>query len=148
MINIREATLEDFALFELHEKNLEEIKASSSIYHELYMAALYEASDHKQIVTLNNKPICISGVVNGHNLWLFFSDGVETLPISFFKETRNELNNLINECGYIEGHIYSKNIFALQWAKFMKIKIEDPKERGINGELFHYFFKGKEIKYV
>lgn len=144
MISIREATLEDFALFELHEKNIEEIKVSSGIEPGLCMAALYEASEHKQITLLDNQPICISGLVDKHNLWLFFSADIKTLPLSFFKETRKELNNLINQCNYIEGYIYSKNTFALQWSKFMNITIEEPKEHGINGELFHYFFKRKE----
>jgi hypothetical protein len=144
VISIREATFEDFALFELHEKNLEEIKVSSGIEPGLCMAALYETSEYKQIVLLDNKPICISGLVDKHNLWLFFAVDVETLPLSFFKETHKGLNSLLNQCGYIEGHIYSENIFALQWAKFMKITIEEPKEYGIENKLFHYFFKRKE----
>ncbi len=143
-IDIRGATFEDFALFDLHEKNIEEIKASSGIEPGLCMAALYEASEHKQIVLLDDQPICISGLANRHNLWLFFSSDIKTLPLSFFKETSKELNNLINQCGYIEGYIYSKNTFALQWAKFMKITIEEPIAHGVNGELFHYFFKRKE----
>jgi hypothetical protein len=144
VISIRVATLEDFALFELHEKNIEEIKVSSGIEPGLCIAALYETSEQKQIVLLDNKPICISGLVDKHNLWLFFSAEIENLPLSFFKETRKGLNNLLNQCDYIDGYIYSKNTFALQWAKFMKITIEEPKAYGVNGELFHYFFKRKE----
>lgn len=140
MIKIRDATLEDFATFELHEKNIEEIKASAGIEPLLYMASLYEASECKQIVLLDDKPICISGIAGQHNLWLLFSAEIETLPLSFFKETRKELNNILDQFGYIEGHIYSKNTFALQWAKFMKITIKDPKGHG----LFHYFYKRME----
>jgi hypothetical protein len=144
VISIREATFKDFALFELHENNIEEIKVSSGIEPGLCMAALYETSEQKQIVLLDDKPICISGLVDNHNLWLFFSADIENMPLSFFKETRKGLNNLLNKCDYIEGYIYSENAFALQWAKFMKITIDDPKEYGVENKLFHYFFKRKE----
>lgn len=144
MISIREATLEDFALFELHEKNIEEIKVSSGIEPGLCIAALYEVSNYKKIITENSKPICIFGMADQHNIWLFFAADIKILPLSFFKETLKELKALLSQCDYIEGYIYSKNTFALQWAKFMKMTIKEPIEYGVENKLFHYFFKRKE----
>jgi hypothetical protein len=137
VLNSREATLEDFANFELHEKNIEELKASLTIDIDVIMAFLWDNSQDKTIVFVDNKPTCLLGVINSTEVWLFFSKDIDNLPISFFKLGKK----FIERYDYLQGHIYSENIFALQWAKFMGFIIEEPQPYGVNGELFHKFYK-------
>jgi hypothetical protein len=137
VLNSREATLEDFVNFELHQKNIDELKASLNIDITIIMKFLWDNSQDKTIVLVDDKPTCLLGVINSTEVWLFFYKDIDNLPISFFKLGKK----FIAKYDKLQGHIYSENTFALQWAKFMDFTIEEPQPYGVNGELFHKFYK-------
>lgn len=137
MLNIREATIEDFSNFELHKKNIEELKASVNMDIDVCMDILWDVSQDKIIVFVDDKPTCLLGVINSTEVWLFFSKSIDVLPLSFFKQSKK----FIAKYDHLQGHIYSENIFALQWAKFMGFVIEEAKPYGVFGKLFHKFYK-------
>jgi hypothetical protein len=137
MLNLREATLDDFSNFELHQKNIDELKAYLTVEIDVIMALLWDNSQDKTIVFIDDKPACLLGVINSTEVWLFFSKDIDKLPLSFFKLGKK----FIAKYDYLQGHIYSENTFALQWAKFMGFTIEEPKPYGEQGKLFHKFYK-------
>jgi len=138
MITLRTATLEDFTDFKLHQKNLDELKAGVNIDVNTCLSFLFSVTQDKQIALIDDKPVCLLGVINNQEIWLFFSKEVDKLPLSFFKEGKK----LISKYKNLSGRIYHKNTFALEWAKFMGFIIEDAKQYGVNGELFYKFHKG------
>jgi hypothetical protein len=140
VIDVREATLIDFANFELHQNNIEELKASIGMDVDMCLAALWDISSDRNIVFVDDEPTCLLGVINGNEIWLFFSKNVNKLPLSFFKLSKT----FIAKYDQLQGMVYSENTFALQWAKWMGFFIEKPEPYGIEGKLFHRFYKGKE----
>lgn len=143
MVIIKDATLNDFANFKLHPKNIEEIRATTNTELDMCMAILHDISSDKKIVIYNNKPICIMGLIK-NQLWLFFNEQVKNLPLSFFKESIKYVNWLLDKYKYIHGDIYYKNTFAFEWAKFLKFKINDLDKEYINGE-FYRFERGEKL---
>ena len=135
---LRESTFDDFTQLNLHPKNIEEIKVSSGIDPTLCLAILWEHSIEKVTVFVNDKPVCLFGIVKPNNFWLFFSADVIELPLSFFKESRKMVKRIHEVYGFVEGRIYEKNTFALEWAKFVGWTI-DPLADG-----FYRFYCGKE----
>jgi len=139
-IIIDDATLEDFATFTPHDKNIAEIKAAVNIDFDVIMAALYDASTDKKKVLCGNKIICLIGMVE-NSIWLYFSSGVDKLPLSFFKASRKFINEMLKKYPLIEGNIYYKNTFSLDWAKFMGFKICEPHLEGLHNEPFYRFYQ-------
>lgn len=138
-IKVREATFNDFALFELHPKNLQEIDVMSGLDYTFVLAALWELSTDKKIAFHDNIPVCITGIVDGYKIWLYFSKEVNELPLSFFKESKRFISDLLTKYDKIEGFIYYQNTFALEWAKLMKFTINDPVIMGVKQEMFYPF---------
>ena len=138
---MEKATYEDFMSFRLHEKNIEEIQAFGDIPAEEVLPLLWNAKSDKRIVTVDGKTVCLLGVAETGEIWLFFASGINLLPMSFFKLGRQFVGNY----EYLYGNIYSGNTFALEWAKFMGFTIEEAKPFGMYGKLFHGFYKGGGI---
>ena len=137
MVELRPSTLEEFKNFELHQKNIDELQASLEISIDTCMSILWDVSQDKTTVLIDDKPACLLGVINSTQVWLFFSKDIDKLPLSFFKESKKFIAKYDN----LTGHIYSENTFALQWAKFMGFTIDEPQPYGVRGELFHKFYK-------
>lgn len=137
-IKLRESILNDYALIKLHPRNIEEIEALSGVEPDICLAALWDNSIEKITVLDKEQPICLFGVMPPNNLWLFFADVTE-LPVSFFKESRRMVKRIRELYPDIEGWIYSKNIFALQWSKWVGWNIDEPIPYGKEGKLFYRF---------
>lgn len=140
MIEIKDATFNDFALFTPHADNIAEMNAMCDYEPGLIMALLWEHSEHKKAVFDGDKLLCLTGIIDSNKVWLYFSAGIYKLPLSFFKTSRLFVANLLTEHGMIEGYIYSKNKFSLDWARFIGFTIEDAAPQGAKGKLFHYFY--------
>jgi hypothetical protein len=143
VVEIRESLFNDYSLFDMHLNNIAEIKVTTDINPDLYMAVLWEASKEKSTVIIDNKIICLFGVMQPNIVWLFFSKKVTELPLSFFKKSREVVRGIIKKYKNVEGMIYSENTFSLKWAKFIGWEIDPPVPCGKKGELF-YKFHGKE----
>lgn len=137
MISISPATLNDFTSFQLHQKNIEELKAGVNVDVSTCLSFLFSVSQDKKIVLSDDKPVCLFGIIDKSEIWLFFHKDIESLPLSFFKESKKFISKYDN----LQGRIYSKNTFALQWAKFVGFTIENAEPYGVSGELFHKFYK-------
>lgn len=125
MVVVRELTVKDISNFELNQANINEIRATTDEDIGLILATLYDMSQEKYIVIVDGTPVCIFGLVkrnNGKEVWLFFSKHIEKLPLSFFKESKKWFKSQNN----ISGQIFLDNIFALEWAKFMGFKFDEP----------------------
>jgi hypothetical protein len=141
---VREASFSDFANFYPHPNNLEEIKVSLDIDPDMCLAILWDHSKEKIVAELEGNLVCLCGIVPPNNFWLFFSRDVTSLPLSFFKASREIAGKIIEVYGYAEGRIYSQNTFALQWAKWAGWTIEPGEPYGNEGKIFHRFHIGKE----
>lgn len=141
MLVIREATFADFVDFRLHPCNIKEVELLAGIDQELALAVLWDVSIQKVSVLIDDNVVCLLGITDPSEIWLFFSKDVTDLPLSFFKVSRKFVANLIETYGSIEGRIYIGNIFALQWAKFMGFTLEPPESFGKEGALFQRFAK-------
>jgi hypothetical protein len=144
MVKVRNANLEDFVKIKLHPNNIAELKAISDVDPDACMSLLWEFSKEKLVAEADGNIVCLCGIVNPNNFWLFFSEDIKTLPLSFFKASREIARRIIEVYGYSEGWIYSQNTFALQWAKWAGWTIEQGKPYGTKGEIFHRFYIGKE----
>ena len=125
MVVVRELTVKDISNFELNQANINEIRATTDADIDFILAGLYEISQEKYIVIVDGMPVCIFGLVdrnNGKEMWLFFSKYVTKLPLSFFKESKKWFKSQSN----IFGQIFIDNKFALEWAKFMGFKFDEP----------------------
>jgi hypothetical protein len=134
-VNIRKATFNDFAVFKLHPKNIEEVQVLSEIDPDTCLAILWDHAVEKNIYTVNDKPTCLFGFLPNNEFWLFFHEGINSLPLSFFKISKK----YIADCKKVHGMIYYKNTFALEWVKFIGFEIKPAKNK-----LFYDFWKRKE----
>jgi hypothetical protein len=69
-----------------------------------------------------------------------FGANVETLPISFYKKSREVVEELARSRPSLSGHIYCKNDFSLRWAKFLGFTIKEAEPYGVKNEPFHPFY--------
>ena len=122
-VEIKEVGLKEFALFHPHEANVAEIKAETDSPVCLVMSVLYDASERKYGVFVDGNLTCLFGIVNDE-VWLFFEEDVKSLPLSFFKKSREWFSK-----NNVHGRIYCKNEFAIKWAKFMGFLVEDTGEQ-------------------
>lgn len=141
MLEVREATFDDFVEFKLHPCNVKELELLAGIDQDLCMAVLWDVSVDKTIVLVDGKAVCLLGITPPNEIWLFFSESVTNLPLSFFKSSRKFVENLLELYGSINGRIYINNTFALQWAKWMGFTIKPPAPYGKEGALFQRFSK-------
>lgn len=122
-VEIKEAGLKEFALFHPHEANIAEIKVETNVSICLVMSVLFDLSERKYGVYIDDKLTCLFGIVKDE-VWLFFEEDVKSLPLSFFKKSKEwfKENN-------VHGRIYCKNDFAIKWSRFMGFIVEDTGEQ-------------------
>lgn len=141
MIETRPATIGDFALFHPSEPNIAEIRAVTDAEILRCMALLWETSGEKTAVIQDGRLIALYGIAEDNELWLFFSGGLQSLPLSFFKKSRQ----FIAEHPKVHGRVYIKNKFAIDWARFLGFSLSQPYKFGQKGEMFMDFFKKEAV---
>lgn len=88
-----------------------------------------EMSDYCWVVEDKGKLLSIAGVAKnekGATIWIMFDANLESLPLSFFKESKKYVRFMLNEYGYIENFAEVNKTFVMKWAESMGFTIDKP----------------------
>lgn len=71
--------------------------------------------------------------------WLMTSPAIETIPITFVREARNELSLMLDMYPKLEGYVAASYSQACGFLRFLGFKLCDPIEIGPDRELFYAY---------
>lgn len=154
MVNIRTAVIDDvYSLCNrLRKQDSDEVKALVGLTDETALAASFRESDSVFVAEINEKIICMFGVCKniegGGFPWLLGSDDVEKVPITFIRKSRKYVKQFLNDYGFLENYVDTRNTLSVQWLRWLGFNIESPQPFGIEGRLFSRFTLGGENKCV
>lgn len=139
---IRESVPSDY-MITLHPKNIEEIGQYTEDFYKRAVVILAQYSAERWTITdKKGKILSIAGVAKNekgrYDIWLLFAD-IEKIPLSFYKETYKKTREIVKKYGTLDGSVYIKNTFALEWAKFIGAKVSEPAPKGLYNNLFYDF---------
>lgn len=132
-MEIRESIIDDYLNIELSEPNIKEIHAVCSEGIKTCLMTMWNSSLERCTVVDKGNIICILGVCEGNELWVFFSK-LDKLPLSFFKLARKIIVGKP-----FHGLIYKENTFAVELIKFLGFEVDEPIQCGYKNELFMKF---------
>lgn len=147
MVSIRPAIIDDvYALCNrLRKQDTDEVMALVGLDNKTALELAFNESDKVFIGEINGLVVCMFGVSkinNGGSPWLLGSDEVNTIPITFIRESRKYINDFVLEYGYLENYVDARNTLSIQWLKWLGFKIEEPVQMGVEGRLFSRFTLG------
>lgn len=105
----------------------------------------FEESDFCVVVTINNSPCVILGLVIRDVLsgsgtpWLLGTDYALKHKREFIKLVPDVISDMLNVCPYLVNHVHAENRVSIRWLKRIGFTIEQPLPYGVDGELFHRF---------
>lgn len=147
MVSKRAATLADVQGFKLRQEDIEEIWASTRLNAADALRASFDASEECWAGEMDGEVFCIFGcvpTVDGGNLWMLFADGLKSLPLTFYRQSRQHLCYMLAKYGYLSNHVDARNSFIIGWVKWLGFTVEDAKPYGADGQPFHRFYKRRD----
>lgn len=93
-------------------------------------------------VELDGETVAILGAVtlslinNRGLIWLLGTDGIDKLPITFGRHTKDLIEEFFQEWDSLENWVHEENLKSLKWLKGAGFKIGDPQPYGVDGEIF------------
>lgn len=139
MVDIVVADREAVRSLRLHPANREEIKALVDLDEQAVLDLFADSVEEVYEVKLDGVTVCVMGVHVGA-VSLMFAEWVDALPLSFFKISREVVDELRQRYPELGGHIYCNNHFSLRWARFLGFKIDPAQPYGPKQALFHRFY--------
>ena len=134
-MEIKESTIDDYLNFEPSEPNIKEITAVTDAPLRVCMMTMWNSSLERYTVKHQGKTLCLLGVCEGNEFWVFFSK-LDKLPLSFYKLAKEKITGKP-----FHGKIYKENIFAVKMIKFLGYEVTEPFPYGYKGELFMNFYR-------
>lgn len=95
---------------------------------------------------INNKPICIWGVVTCHDLetvgvpWMLGSKELEKYALSFIRVCQEQLFEILNKYMMLTNFVDVRNKKSIKWLKWLGFDFLPPEKYGFDGELFQRFY--------
>lgn len=147
-ITVQQATREDaeYISFNMRKQDVDEIWAAAH----MTPAAAMQYSINNTIFCLS---IRISGVpcavfgVNGESVvgrtgvvWLLGTPAIETIKYRFVKHSRKFVDLMLEFYPVISNYVSIENTVSIAWLKFLGATFDLPKQYGIEGKLFKYFY--------
>lgn len=86
-------------------------------------------------------PACMYGYAmqNGHGVpWAICTTAVERHPVPFLRESRRFIDSLPMA---LQNYVDARNTKTIEWLTWLGFTIDTPAPLGINGELFHRFWR-------
>ena len=137
MIEIKTPSYDEFMSFTPSHANILEISEVCNADIQTVMSVLYNASEVKFGAYDGDILVCLFGICPDNELWLFFSDKVIYLPMSFYRVAKKFISDK-----NLHGKVYIENKFAIELVQFLGFKLGEPCPYGLNGNLFMDFTKG------
>lgn len=73
--------------------------------------------------------------------WLLGTDAVERVSRRFIRDSQLWVEELMEGKAILKNIVDARNLRSIAWLKLLGFTIEEPKPLGVNGELFHPFYK-------
>lgn len=138
-MEIRHATLADIERFNLRQDDINEMMLFGAPNGRDGLLMTFNMSDLCWCGENKGNIFCVAGCakdVKGGRLWILIADGVQNLPLSFFKESRKYVKLMLDKYGYLENYALSHKKFVLDWSRWLGFTVDSPIPYGPNGELF------------
>lgn len=145
-IIVRAATREDIARFavKMRPEDIEEAWTLCRLSGYEGLMQSYEVSKECQIGVLDGKIFCIYGCTPGGDeasIWMMFVKDIQALPMSFFRKSREYLQNMLKTYGRIGNYVRPENTFILKWLTWLGFTIEPLEQIGVDNIWAHRFWK-------
>lgn len=90
---------------------------------------------------IHGEPACVYGMADHGDFgvpWAVVSTTAERYPLPFLRESRRFIDSLTMR---LENYVDTRNTQAIAWLRWLGFTIDDPRPVGVNGELFHRFWR-------
>tara|TARA_R100001460_G_C3541882_1_gene174556 strand:+ start:640 stop:1092 length:453 start_codon:yes stop_codon:yes gene_type:complete len=150
MIEFRRSVIPDIAYIvdDIRKGDYEEIKALGSDPTE----ALYHGLVHSEAMTVteDDHPVVIYGVVQedtGGRIWLIGNNRLNKLSVRFCKESRQRVQDYLEEYKYLYNIVDSRNVATIKWLRWLGFVIGREFTYGPEGQLFKEFYQCQYLKH-
>lgn len=130
----------------LREDDRREVEAAGSTPLASLKNGIRKSTECWSVYTLDNLLIGMCGYTlvpeNIAIVWFLGSDEIEKYPLSFVKEGKKFINNLLSKGYVVTNYVYSKNPTHIKFINSLGCTIDFEKPFVRNGETFYRFYKG------
>lgn len=130
---------------DMRQADAAEVWASSHYTPVEAMMSSWEASDRSMIVTVNNEPCVMIGLVirdilSGAGIpWLLGTDNALKYKRHFLTQVPDVIDEMLAICPRLYNYVHARNKISVNWLKRIGFTIDEPVPFGCDNELFHKF---------
>ena len=105
----------------------------------------WKLSDYSVIVTVNNEPCVMIGLVirdilSGSGVpWLLGTNNVLKYKRHLLMQVPKVINEMLNICPNLFNYVHVCNTVSINWLERIGFTMDKPSPYGVEGELFHKF---------
>jgi hypothetical protein len=109
------------------------------------MMSSWAASDFSVIVTINNEPCVMIGLVIRDILmgcgvpWMLGTNNALKYKKHYVTQVPPVINEMLTICPELFNYVHGKNKVSINWLRKFGFIIDEPTPHGYGGELFHRF---------
>lgn len=144
-VEIRDATWKDVdhVLANLREADMRELNLASGFKPFRAIAQTMSAAPVKAGL-VDGKPVCLFGVVpfsisGGGCPWMVGTDGIESIPRTFVRESRKIVQGWRREFPYLENWVHDENEVSKRWLRWLGFALGEPEPFGPYNAPFRRF---------
>lgn len=144
----------DLIASDMRQADVDEIWASN---HHTPIESLmngWKVSDHSVIVTVNDTPCVMIGLVIRDILtgtgvpWLLGTDNALKYKRHFITQVPAIIDEMLTICPILFNYVHVKNKVSISWLKRIGFSFDEPVQYGYEKELFHKFHLERELNNV
>lgn len=105
----------------------------------------WKISDRVTIVTVNNEPCVMFGLVicdiltGTGNLWMLGTNNSLNYKRQFLIRTPMVIDEMLKICPKLFNYVHVENKISIRWLKWLGFNLDEPIVYGVEKELFHKF---------
>jgi len=129
----------------MRQADADEVWASNHYTPTEAMLSSWKASDKSMIVTVNDEPCVMIGLVirdilSGAGIpWLLGTNAALKHKRHFLIQVPDVINEMLGICPNLYNYVHAKNKISVSWLKRIGFTIDEPVPFGRDNELFHKF---------
>jgi Protein of unknown function (DUF2833) len=130
----------DYIASRMRQEDIEECWALFGVPAHDALIQSFNASPECWVGEMDDKVFYILGCAPndvGATLWMLFTNDVQYLPMSFFRQIKAHLQDMLKTYGRLSNYVNPKNTFILKLLKWLGFTIEPIQQ--INGLFAHIF---------
>jgi len=130
---------------DMRQADIDEVWASNHYTPAEAMLSSWKASDRSMIVTVNNEPCVMIGLVirdilsGGGIPWLLGTENALKYKRYFLTQVPDVIDEMLTICPRLYNYVHAKNKISVNWLKRIGFIIDEPVPFGCDNELFHRF---------